>query len=208
MMSQTQTSLTETNSLPSRHSRATRLLHAGVAIAIMVQLGTSLYMQGPDEVDPGDLLFQVHRYSGLVAVVLALGLWLTILSRSRGTDLGALIPWFSLRRLAALWGDLRHHAVALAKLRFPPTDPLAALPSAVHGLGLLLITAMALSGTVYFGQVALGFHSAEPDGMLAMTVHLLLANLVWVYLIAHAGLAVVHHLLRVLSLSTMWSFGK
>jgi len=57
-------------------------------------------------------------------------------------------------------------------------------------------------------QVALGMHSAEPDGMLAMTVHLALGNLVWAYLIAHAGLAVLHHLLRSMSLAIMWSFGK
>ncbi|MBP1807019.1 hypothetical protein [Rubellimicrobium aerolatum] len=64
---------------------------------------------------------------------------------------------------------------------------------------------MAASGSLYWLQVRLGLHSAEPDGMLAMTVHLTLANLVWVYLIGHAGLAALHHLLRSLSLSTMWS---
>ena len=65
----------------------------------------------------------------------------------------------------------------------------------MHGLGLVLISAVATSGAVYFMQVALGLHSAEPDGMIAMMVHLALGNLVWAYLIAHAGLAVLHHLL-------------
>jgi cytochrome b561 len=44
--------------------------------------------------------------------------------------------------------------------------------------------------------------------MIAMTVHLALANLVWAYLIVHAGLALLHHLLRSMRLSTMWSFGR
>ena len=191
-----------------RHTRATRLLHAGLALAILTQLGTSLAMQGPDEVQAGDILFQVHRYSGLAAMLLAFGLWLTIVLRSRGTEIGALVPWFSGRRLAALWQDAKVHAGAAVKLRIPDHDPQAALPSAIHVLGLLLISAMAASGTVYFVQVALGLHSAEPDGMIAMTVHLALANLVWAYLIAHAGLAVLHHLLRSMSLSTMWSLGR
>ena len=190
------------------HNRATRLLHAGLALAIVSQLLTSLAMQGPDDVQAGDILFQVHRYSGLAATVLAFGLWLTILLRSRGTEFGALIPWFSGRRLSALWQDVKVHGRAALKLRLPEHDPQAALPSAIHGLGLLLISAMATSGAVYFVQVALGLHSAEPDGMLAMTVHLALGNLVWAYLIAHAGLAVLHHLLRSMSLSTMWSFGR
>lgn len=191
-----------------RHNRTTRLLHAGLALAIISQLMTSLAMQGPDDVQAGDTLFQLHRYSGLAATVLAFGLWLTILLRSRGTELGALIPWFSGRRLAALWRDIKVHGDAALHLQLPSHDAQAALPSAIHGLGLLLISAMAASGAVYFVQVALGMHSAEPDGMLAMTVHLALGNLVWAYLIAHAGLAVLHHLLRSMSLATMWSFGR
>ena len=192
----------------TRHNRATRLLHAGLALAILTQLLTSLAMQGPDEVQAGDLVFQLHRYSGLAATLLAFGLWLTILLRSRGTEIGALIPWFSRRRLAALWQDVKVHGGAAMKLRIPEHDPQAALPAAIHGLGLLLISAMAASGVAYFVQVELGLHSAEPDGMIAMTVHLAFANLVWAYLIAHAGLAVLHHLLRSMSLSTMWSLGR
>ena len=194
--------------LQTRHNRATRLLHAGLALAIVTQLLTSLQMHGPDDVQPGDILFQVHRYAGISATVLAFGLWMTILLRSRGTDLGALLPWFSARRLGALGRDIKVHAGAASKLRLPQHDPEAALPSAIHGLGLLLISAMAASGAVYFVQVALGLHSAEPDGMIAMTVHLALANLVWAYLIAHAGLALLQHLLQSMRLSTMWSFAR
>lgn len=200
---------TDHNTNPqTKHNRATRLLHAGLALAILTQLFTSLQMQGPDDVQAGDILFQVHRYSGISASVLAFSLWMTILLRSRGTDLGALIPWFSGRRLTALVRDIKVHAVAMLRLRLPAHDPEAALPSAIHGLGLLLISAMAASGAVYFMQVALGLHSPEPDGMIAMTVHLALANLVWAYLIAHAGLALLHHLLRSMRLSTMWSFAR
>ncbi len=198
----------QTPATVARHSRATRLFHAGLALAILTQLFTSLAMEGPDEEQLGDLLFQVHRYSGLIATTLALGLWLVIVLRARGTALGALIPWFSAGRLAALWQDTKVHIRAGRKLQLPEHNPEAALPSAVHGLGLLLISAMGLSGAVYFGQVALGLHSAEPDGMLAMTIHLTLANLVWAYLIAHAGLAALQHLLKSMSLSTMWSLGR
>ena len=201
-------SSTPVTNLQTRHNRPTRLLHAGLALAIMTQLLTSLQMHGPDDVQAGDILFQVHRYSGLAATVLAFGLWVTILVRSRGTDLGALIPWFSGRRLAALGRDIKVHAEAALKLRLPEHDPQAVLPSAIHGLGLLLISAMAASGAVYFMQVALGLHSAEPYGMIAMTVHLALANLVLVYLIAHAGLALLHHLSQSMRLSTMWSLGR
>lgn len=174
-----------------RHSRATRFFHAGLALAIVTQLLTSRWMHGNDAAQAGDILFQMHRHSGLTATVLVFGLWLTILVRSRGTQLGALIPWFSGQGLAALWRETKAHLVA-----------------AVHGFGLVLITAMAASGAVSFFQVALGLHSAESDGMLAMTLHLALANLVWAFLNAHVGLAVLQHPVQSMRLSTMWSLGR
>lgn len=78
------------------------------------------------------------------------------------------------------------------------------MPSAVHGLGLLLMTSMAASGGVYAAQVWAGLQSPEPDGSLAMTVHFALANLVWVYLIAHAGMATIHHFASSVPLGKMW----
>jgi cytochrome b561 len=188
-----------------RHSMATRIFHGALALAIISQLVTSLVMEGPDEESTGDALFQVHRYAGLAAMVLALGLWLVILGRRRGTAFGALFPWFSWVRLSAVGRDIGHYVKAVTRLRLPEPDIDSPLASAVHGLGLLLMTAMALSGTLYFIQVNLGLHSPEPDDMPVMLVHFALANLVWVYLIAHASLAVFHHLLRTLPLGSMWS---
>lgn len=69
----------------------------------------------------------------------------------------------------------------------------------MHGLGLLLMTFMAGTGLVW--------RLIRPTGLggTVLEVHKLFANLAWVYLIAHAGLAVVHHLRREASLSEMWS---
>ncbi len=74
----------------------------------------------------------------------------------------------------------------------------------MHGLGLILMTSMAATGGVYPAQVWAGLQSAEPDGSLAMSVHFALANLVWVYLITHAGMAMVHHFARSAPLARMW----
>lgn len=100
------------------------------------------------------------------------------------------------------------HLVAGLNLRLPAHNAKAEWSSAVHGFGLLLITAMAASGMLYFIQVALGLHSAEPDGMLAMTVHLVLENSAMAYMIAHASLALLQHLVQSMRLSTMWSLGR
>jgi cytochrome b561 len=72
----------------------------------------------------------------------------------------------------------------------------SAFAASVHG-PLLLMTIMAGTGSLW--------SALQPSGEIFETIHKLLANLVWVYLIAHAGLAIVHHLRREASLGEMWS---
>lgn len=190
-----------------RHGFATRLLHAGLAISIIVQLLTSLVMQGPSNTDSGDQLFQIHHYAGLIAMALAFLFWLTIVFRRGGTDFGALIPWLSPARRKAFFDDLLMHLRLALRFRLPPYEEEGPLASGIHGLGLLLISAMALSGTIYALQVWVG-HSAEPDGVLVMQVHFALANLVWAYLIGHAAMATLHHITRSAHLARMWSLSR
>lgn len=184
---------------------ATRLTHAALALAVIAQLVTSLAMEADDG---GDGLFGLHQYVGLSAFCFTLLFWLVALTRHRGTPPGQLIPWFSAPRRAAFLRDLMRHLKALPRLRFPDTagNPDAdAFASAVHGLGLLLITAMAVSGTLYYFV-----NTGDPDagGLvgLAMLVHSSLANLAWAYLIGHAAMAVLHHF-GGRSLGRMWGPG-
>lgn len=120
-----------------------------------------------------------------------------LMLRRTGTAAGALFPWLSAPRRAALAQDTRRHWQALRAGRFPAYAKAAPLASAVHGLGLLLVTLMAASGFTWW----LGANGAVGP-------HKLFANLVWVYLIAHAGLAVIHHLRRDAALTDMWSLRR
>ena len=187
-----------------RHAIATRLLHAGLATAIVVQLASSQFMN-PD--DGGDNIFGVHAYVGLAAFALVLGFWVQSLIRQRGTPPGMLIPWFSGARLAAVWADFKAHLSELTHLRLPAHDTHSPFASAIHGLGLLLVTAMAASGTLYFLV-----NTGDPDAgglvKVAMTVHTTLANLVWAYLIGHALMALIAHYGGALSLRQMWSLRR
>tara|TARA_R100000808_G_C2141707_1_gene149526 strand:- start:1770 stop:2129 length:360 start_codon:yes stop_codon:yes gene_type:complete len=118
-----------------------------------------------------------------------------------------MFPWLSAVRLSALWSDTKLHVAAIRRMRLPPYDDHAPLASAIHGLGLLLVTAMAASGTIYYF-----INSGNPDagGLVGvvMFIHLNLANLVWAYLIGHAGLALVHHFSNNLRLAEMWSLRR
>jgi cytochrome b561 len=116
-----------------------------------------------------------------------------------------MVPWFSALRLKALYLDFCLHLKALTRFELPPYQNDGALAHAVHGLGLILVTIMACSGLSYYVIVALGIHSAEPDDLFVMQIHFLFANLVWVYLIIHAGIGLLHHILGHSSLRSMWS---
>jgi len=191
-----------------QHSRATRFVHAGLAGSILVQLGTSLVMQGPRHGQAGDALFQLHQYAGFAALGFALAFWLVAILRHRGTDLAVLVPWFSPRRIRAVLADLFDHLRAALAWQLPAVEESGPLASAVHGLGLILVTVVAASGAVYGVEVWTGLIGPEPRGVPAMTVHLLFANLTWVYLIGHASLAMLHHLAQSVPLTRMWSLGR
>jgi cytochrome b561 len=189
------------------HSLGTRLAHAGLAGAVILQLGSSLFMQVPRGERPANFGFEMHETIGVVALIFALGFWAVVMWRIVGTDAGRLFPWASGTRLAALKADLVMHGRALRRLRLPPYDPAGAFASAVHGLGLLLITYMALSGTMYLIAPQVGYEESTLLH-LAMDVHGAFGTLVWAYLIGHAGLAVLHHFTNGLSLGEMWSFRR
>lgn len=189
---------------PDQHALSTRIVHAGLALSICSQLATSLIMQGPTDTTAGDAMFQLHRYSGFAALAFAVLFWITLTFRRRGTAPTALFPWFSDERRRAFATDVGNHLRSLLHGRLPAYEETGPLASAVHGLGLLLMTAMAVSGGIYAAQVWAGLRSPEPDGSLAMTVHFVLANLVWAYLIAHAGMATIHHFAKSAPLGKMW----
>lgn len=183
----------------ARHNLPTRLVHAGLAITIVVQLLTSLVMEGPRAGSPGDTLFVVHQYSGYAALAFAFLFWATLVLRTRGTDPGALFPWLSARRLRAVRADLVEHLQSLKRLSLPAPESgeYGALASAVHGLGLLLMTLMAVTGA---SAILLpGIRGA------ALSIHELFANLVWAYLIGHASVALIAHWSRHLDIRHMWS---
>lgn len=187
-----------------KHSLFTRIAHMGLALAIIVQLLTSLVFVAPDPKRAGNVWFEIHEYGGLAAFGFVLLFWLVFTTRRIGTSAALLFPWFSGPRLRALREDIKTDLKSLIRFRLPPYDENAPLAGAVHGLGLLLMTAMAATGTIYYL-----INAGNPDagGLvgIVMFVHKTLANLVWAYLIGHAGLAVIHHFTGNLRLTEMWS---
>jgi cytochrome b561 len=190
-----------------KYAWATRILHGGLATTVIVQLLSSLFMEAPRRGLPGNWFFEIHEYAGLAALLFACLFIAHLIIRHTGTEKGLLFPWLSSRRRAALWLDIREHFQSLRSFRLPPYQDQGALPSAVQGLGLLLIASMASTGGLFYFLASPGVSIGEIAGF-SREVHELLANLVWAYLIAHAGMACVHHFTKRQHLGEMWSFRR
>lgn len=166
--------------MPTLRSTATKLLHWLVALAIITQLGLSLVMQSPGRNRPGDSLFEIHEKVGIAATILLIAFWLWSIARSGETRLVAFFPWFSLAQLRLVAADARRIFAPVGEGR--NERPFA---SAVHGLGLMVATIMALSGL-------LGYFVAAARPLLE--VHETVAPLMWAYLVGHVAISIVHEL--------------
>lgn len=185
----------------------TRVIHISLALAVIVQLASSLFMSHDEKSGGENLLFEVHEYSGLTSLAIITIFWLWVFFRKKGTPADLLFPWFSrLQREAFKTSAIRHFKVLKAK-KIPKYEDDDAVASAIHGLGILIISVMTLTGLLYF----IGGKMGAPDGLIAtvaITIHAPFSKLVWVYLIGHAGIAVLHAWRRERPLSIMWSLKK
>lgn len=178
-----------------KYDRTTRWLHAGLALTVVIQLASSQLMVVPHPgrvpTEPGYTLFHIHRWSGITVVGLLLLHWLWQLGGHLSNGWGHLFPWFSARRMQRLMDDLKALPGWLRN-GFPDqskeTLPMA---GAIHGLGLLAVTGMAVTGGTIFFAMA-------PDGGMVPWVHTVaeihsfIAGFMWAYLFGHAGIALVH----------------
>lgn len=167
-------------------SMTTRLLHMLLALAIIHQLVAGALMAGPRH---GGILWQAHESVGVASLGILFAFWAWTLFRRGETRIGRLFPWLSRTGRAALRADIAVHIEALRQFRLPHSEE-SPIASATHGLGLLAATAMALTGAVFF------LKGVVPHLVIwvALNLHGAVANLMWAYLIAHAGLAVLHEI--------------
>jgi hypothetical protein len=181
-----------------RHSLATRWVHAGLSLAVAVELSSGLIMQAPYGGHPVNLFYKVHEASNAATLGLAGGFWVVAGLRRGGTDLGALVPWFSPGRMTALVQDARAGWRRGRRQGLPHYRESAPVTAALRGALLGLITLMALCGVLceFLGNVAAGRD------------HVLLSGLVWVFLIGHLLLALVHHYGFDDGISEMWQLGS
>ncbi|HYW03298.1 MAG TPA: cytochrome b/b6 domain-containing protein [Gammaproteobacteria bacterium] len=163
----------------------TRALHWALAVTITVQMVDSFFIDASGT----RAFFYVHEAIGLLAGLIILLHWLWSFANF---DIRLLFPWSG-----DGWETVKAEAHDLLRGRLPAGGREAGLSSFVHGLGLLAVTAMGLTGFFIFlvvpgGRGAMA-HSTHYEAFTDLSaVHAFFSWFVWIYLGGHVGSALVH----------------
>ncbi|MDX1810885.1 MAG: cytochrome b/b6 domain-containing protein [Gammaproteobacteria bacterium] len=182
----------------------TRFLHLGLVATVTAQLFSSLVMVPPDEkgTQLAKASFEVHEVLGLTALFIVVAHWLWSLKTASSGSLKHLFPWFGKARQ-----QVKKDISDLLHGEFPDTKQKGGLAGLIHGLGLLAVTAIAITG----GALFILFPEHGEPGQLAEAfaeVHEGLATLVWTYWAGHGAIGILHHLKGHDTLRNMFSFRK
>ena len=175
-----------------RYSPAIRVMHALIAAAIAAQLTLTLVMDHPRAkgramTPDGAYWFSWHEWVGLFAFAVLGASWAYRTAVWKRQSQGRLFPWLTADGRAGLQSDLR----AFARLRWSEMPADGALAGTVHGLGLLLATEFAATGTLLY-VLLWPDNVVTPLASRLMYLHQLLGPLMWAYLVGHALMALWH----------------
>jgi len=172
-------------------SPALRFSHAVLGLAVIHQLIGSEWMAKPWRMKDANALqatlFELHEWAGLTATVLLVVLLVSLFRRAPGDFFSRYFPWLGAVGRSGLRADVNQAVAGLKKLRPPTSRQTEFLARAVQGLGLLILLFFTVTGTAMW--------LLEDDLELMHrigSIHELGALPLKLYLLGHAGMAVVH----------------
>lgn len=180
--------------LTRTHNRATRWLHLSLAVLIVHQMVMSAVMQipNPRRGHPGNLWWSFHEYGGLLTFSAVFLFWVFRVTRCASTTAwGEWFPWFSKIRRQAFGQDVQRYLQAAIHFRMADPEDSNALPAAVQGAGLLLVSILAATGTFWWIGKEFGGTWRNLAHVL-IRIHGALGDVVWYYLALHVGAALLH----------------
>jgi cytochrome b561 len=178
---------------PMRFNRTARLLHMSVMIAVLMQLLSEQLMKVPkpgETVLPVEAIFLgLHEWNGFV--VLALAVFYLMYLSDNSDDWKRLFPWLSASGCKGLWQEIRFDIPGWLKGQLKEPAEAHYIAGTVHGLGILLTIVLGCVGIMIF----MGLESSgemNEDIKLLRELHSDLGTLLWIYVIGHTCMALLH----------------
>lgn len=171
---------------------ATRYLHGALAAGVVIQLLLSAAMTVPAGRGLGTqnwhrTAFELHAKAGLFITAVCVCHWIWIFLPRAKPGYLHLFPWINLEGRVAL-------RQTFAMLASPHHRPLTLGPliGTVHGSGFLAVTGSMVCGVINY----LGYFLGAPVPRIVLhcagMAHITFGYLIWVFVVGHAAMAVVH----------------
>lgn len=175
-----------------RWLRPTRWLHALIALSLTTQLILSEFMAKPDHLDRASelekTLWEGHEWIGLFAAGALVLHWVWSFMSNSDVKLGNLFPWST-----DGFKRIKSEVSYLIKARkLPAAGEHGGLAGFIHGLGILIGSAMAATGVGLY--IVIDYLGGPEDPLFEQIaqIHGFLGTFMWIYLVGHV-LAVAWH---------------
>jgi len=177
-----------------RYDRFSRILHWGLAISIIIQLVSEQLMvrrlenKNPDILQSATLI--AHEYIGFVVLIIV-GIRFTLMLDNPDKGMHHMFPWLTGRGRKALIAEIRIEFPAWLRGQLKRPEEANCLARSVHGLGLVLALGLGLTGMLLFvGTQADG--STHGPIEAGRQLHDVLGYIMWLYIIGHVCMALLH----------------
>jgi cytochrome b561 len=164
-------------------------------ITILLQLISEQLMQVPQPgqsvLATGALFFGLHQFIGFV-VLITVSVYLIVVIE-KPEDRVRLFPWLDSSGRSGLWLEIKRDVPGWVrgKLRHPNEARLIA--GTVHGMGISLALLLGVTGSIIYLEI-------EPDGGMSPALklirqcHEIMGTAMWIFVIGHAAMALMHQL--------------
>jgi cytochrome b561 len=164
-------------------------------LTVLVQLISEQLMEVPKPggmVQPIEAMFlSLHEWNGFI--VLAIVAFYLMYLTNDSNDWKRLFPWMSVSGCKNLWQEICFDIPGWLKGHVKRPAEAHHIAGTVHGLGLLLAIGLSSTGIMIF----MGLESSggmNEDIKLLRALHSNLGVLMWVYMLGHTGMAIIHQL--------------
>ncbi len=190
-----------------QYDRLTRLFHILIAFGITTQMILTLVMVHPKPGREANVFYDAHEYLGAFLLGILVLNWGWTLVRQGPVTLGHLFPWFSKNRLSALKHDIIKHITHLSRLKLPSTDEPSPLAGSIQGLGLIVATLLAITGTLI---LLYSDPTQRMTGWLhdVKEIHEAFGPMMWAYLGIHVGAGMMHQFFGHQTIRTMFRLAR
>ncbi|WP_163095919.1 cytochrome b/b6 domain-containing protein [Acidithiobacillus ferrianus] len=163
----------------------TRWLHVGLSTTLTFELFGGFLVSDPNT----RLYFIIHEWGGLLATSILVVEWLWIYADGQSK---ILFPWNS-EGMSLIKTDI----LALFKGKLPQAGRTVGLPGFWHGIGVLTMTGLAITGVLIFlvipgGRGASSSSAGAADFTMLSGVHREVSYIAWIYWIGHVSASILH----------------